>query len=126
MMTSLRENRKSASAASIRNFDDGTFAHALISDTHCPRLTDDAIAVLARTATDWFASSVAEYLNVSVAHGRICLTGHVHDARSLARLKTALLRMPGVNGLDQVVTVEPTRSLPLLGCPAYGRPFQAE
>jgi hypothetical protein len=90
-----------------------TLAEAFLPDAVSSALSDHALAVLARTAADWFTPSVAKYLGVRTGHGRIRLAGHIADARPLAYLKTALLRLPGVSGLDLLITVEPPSGLPL-------------
>ena len=72
-------------------------------------VTDLTLAVLARTAAAWFAPSLEQHLCVSAMHGRIRLEGHIDNARPLVALKTVLTRLPGVMGLDQLITVEPLR-----------------
>lgn len=89
---------------------ESALAHALTPEVRSAALTDQAIAVLTKTAADWFAPALARCLCVSVVCGRIRLTGHLQDARPLARLKAALMRLPGIGGLDQLITVEPMES----------------
>lgn len=99
-------NHQSAHGAASQNASSDRRAPTFFSRPGLPMLTDHSLAVLARTAAGWFAPSQADRLCISVTNGRIHLTGHIEDARPLAALQTALLRLPGVIGLDQMITVD--------------------
>ena len=95
-----------ANAASVHYINEDVLANVFVPEASACRLSDPALAVLARTAANWFAPSLANRLHVSALHGRIRLDGHVCNGRPLVFLKAALLRVPGVEGLDMTVTVD--------------------
>ncbi|CAJ0683645.1 hypothetical protein [Ralstonia holmesii] len=95
-----------ATAAPIRHINEDALETVFLPDASSCLLPDPALAVLAKTAANWFAPSLANRLHVSAEHGRIRVAGHVNNARPLAYLKMTLLRLPGVGGLDMTVTVE--------------------
>ena len=111
MTATVSTQTHSANAAHARPQDEDALAQAFLPASVRSALPDHALAVLARTAADWFAPSQARCLCVGTRHGRIRLAGHIADARPLARLKTMLLRLPGVSGLDMMITVEPAANL---------------
>ncbi len=113
-------------AASVQRASESVSAYPITPTVHAargPLLADSAIAVLAKTAASWFVPALAEYLTVSVVRGRVRLAGHSQDARPLAGLKAALLALPGICGLDQMITVESAGSPPPQ--PAYAQRFHA-
>lgn len=95
-------------ATPARHINEDALATAFLPDASTFPLPDPALAVLARTAASWFAPTLATAIHLSAEHGRIRVAGHVCNARPLAYLKIALLRLPGVVGLDMTVTVEAT------------------
>lgn len=105
MAATIQLTRQPADAALLRHSSGRPWGEP--SAPCSSAVTDLALAVLARTAADWFAPSLAQHLCVSAVHGRIRLEGRVDNARPLAALKIALVRLPGVIGLDQLITVEP-------------------
>ncbi|MCO5398864.1 hypothetical protein [Ralstonia soli] len=123
MMATQHASHQSRHGAPSHNANGDPVARTLLSRSGIPILTDCALAVLARTATGWFAPSLAQRLCVSVAHGRVHLAGHIDDARPMAGLKTALLRLPGVAGLDQIITVDARRSPAAHVAPVRSRRF---
>ena len=106
-----------ATVAPIQHINEDALATAFLPDASACLLPDPALAVLAKTAANWFAPSLANSLHVSAEHGRIRVAGHVGSTRPLTCLKMALLRLRGVGGLDMTVTVEavtnPARATPL-------------
>lgn len=106
-----------AKAAPLEHDNEDALATAFLPDASSSLLPDPALAVLAKTATHWFAPRLANEIHVSAEHGRIRMAGHVGNARPLTCLKMALIRLPGVGGLDMTVTVEaitnPLRTYPL-------------
>ena len=112
-----------AKAASSRHISEEAMATAFLPDSGSGLLPDPALAVLAKTAADWFAPTFASEIHVSAEHGRIRMAGHVGNARPLTCLRIALLRLPGVGGVDMTVTVEaianPLRTYPVAGQPQH-------
>ncbi len=94
-------------AAPVHRVNENVLANAFVPEASACRLSDPALAVLARTAANWFTPLLANRLQVSALHGRIRLDGHVCNGRPLGFLKATLLRVPGVVGLDMMVTVDP-------------------
>lgn len=105
-----------AKAAPLEHINEYALATAFLPVASSSLLPDPALAVLAKTAVHWFAPRSASEIHVSAEHGRIRMAGHVGNASPLNFLKRALLRLPGVSGLDMTVTVEaltnPLRTYP--------------
>ncbi|GCB05172.1 hypothetical protein [Ralstonia sp. SET104] len=95
-----------AKAAPVRHINEDALATVFLPDANACLLPDPALAVLAKTAANWFAPTLANEIHISAEHGRIRMTGHVCNARPLTYLKMALLRLPGVGGLEMTVTVD--------------------
>ena len=93
-------------AARAQHINKDALAAVALPDARFRLLPDPALSILAKTAANWFAPTLANEIRVSAQHGRICIAGHVCNARPLIYLKTALLRLHGVGGLDMTVTVE--------------------
>ena len=96
-----------AKAAPVHYINEDVLENVFVPKASACRLSDPALAVLAKTAANWFTPSLANRLHVSALHGRIRLDGHVCNGRPLGFLKATLLRVPGVVGLDMMVTVDP-------------------
>lgn len=128
MKTALLADPEPAATISAQGAAESVSTHSFTPTVRAARsaqLADSTIAVLAKTAAEWFVPTLAKYLIVNVVRGRIRLAGHIQDARPLARLKVALLRLPGIRGLDQIITVESTSSRLQPASPAYPRRLQA-
>jgi hypothetical protein len=111
-------------AAPVRHVTEDALATVFLPDAHSCLLPDPALAILAKTAANWFAPTLANEIHISAEHGRIRVAGHVCNARPLAHLKTALLRLRGVGGLEMTVTVDALAN-PLRGYSAAMQPQHA-
>ncbi|MDB0569986.1 BON domain-containing protein [Ralstonia solanacearum] len=89
------------------------------------RLSDRAIAILARTAFQWFAPDCHGTVKVRVEDGRVYLTGHAGNARRFPDVETALRHVPGVACTENAIVIDaagPARAEgPRAPTPRYGR-----